>query len=213
MNALSGLGDELVASMLVYGYPILALVLLLGAIGMPVPSSLVATVAGTLMAEGDLDLVPTVLIALAACLLGDLAGYGIGRVGGRELAGRHGRLIGVGARRLSQMEGLFQRWAGPTLLLSRSLLAIAGSAINLLAGASRLRLSVFLAYTLVGRLVWVALFVGLGYAFAGSAETAADLASSLSGLAGMAVVTILVAVAAARAPKSPRPAPAPRRLP
>lgn len=195
MSLLSTVGDELLAAMLVYGYPILALVLVIGAIGVPVPASLLATVAGTLIAEGDLDPIPTVLIALASCLLGDVVGYAIGRLGGRELARRHGRWLGVGATRLVQVEALFQRWAGPTLLLSRLLLAIVGSAINLLAGASRLSLPVFVGYALAGRLVWVSVFVGLGYAFAGSAEAAAELASSLSGLVGIAGLAVLLAVA------------------
>jgi hypothetical protein len=64
-------------------------------------------------------------------------------------------------------------------LLSRSLVAIVGPAVNLLAGASRQRVGSFLAYDLAGRLTWVAVYVGLGYAFAGRLEAAADLASGL----------------------------------
>jgi membrane protein DedA with SNARE-associated domain len=66
----------------------------------------------------------------------------------------------------------------------------------LTAGASRERLLVFLTYDTIGRAIWVVTFVGLGYAFAGSAETAADLASSLSGLLGLVGLTLLVAVVA-----------------
>ena len=195
MNPLAGLGDELLSQMLVYGYPVLGLVLLLSAVGVPLPASLVATLAGTLLAEGELDVLPTVVIALGACVIGDLLGFGIGRVGGRELARRHGRWIGVRAARLQQAETLFERWAGPTLLVSRSLLAIIGSAINLLAGASRLSVPVFLGYTVVARLIWVLLFVGMGYIFAGSAEVAADFASSLSGVVGILALMVFGALA------------------
>jgi membrane-associated protein len=185
MSFLSDFGDQLVAWMLSYGYMILMLVLLLGALGLPMPAGLIATVAGTLVADGDLDPVLTLLIALVACMLGDLAGYAIGRRGGRELAGRHGRWLGMGAARLAQAEVLFEHWAAPTLLLSRSLVAIVGPAVNLLAGASGLRVSTFLVYDLAGRLLWVAAYVGLGYAFAGRVDTAADLASGLGGLLGV----------------------------
>ncbi len=195
MSFLTGLGDQLLAQMVIYGYPVLGLVLLLAAIGVPLPASLVATLAGTLLAEGDMDVVPTLLVALGACVLGDLVGFGVGRFGGRELACRHGRWIGAGAARLAQAEALFERWAGPTLLLSRSLLAIVGSAINLLAGASRLSLPVFVGYAVAGRLIWVLVFVGMGYVFAGSAETAADFASSVSGLVGILGLIIVGALA------------------
>jgi membrane-associated protein len=200
VSLLSDVGDQLVAWMLSYGYPILMLVLVLGALGLPLPAGLVATVAGTLVAEGDLNPVVTILVGLTACMLGDLAGYAIGRRGGRELAGRHGRWLGIGAERLTQAEALFERWAAPTLLLSRSLVAIVGPAVNLLAGASRQRVDSFLAYDLAGRLTWVAVYMGLGYAFAGRLEAAADLASGLGGLLGVAGIALVLGLSTRHRP-------------
>jgi membrane protein DedA with SNARE-associated domain len=179
--------------MLMYGYPILGITLLVGAIGVPLPASLVATVAGALVAAGELELAPTVLVALSACVAGDLIGYGIGRFGGDNFARRHGHWIGMGPRRVAQAEALFQRWAGATLIVSRSLVAILAPAINLLAGASAENVLAFLLYTTLGRLLWIAIFVGLGYVFAGSAEIAADFASSLSGVLGLLVLTFFLA--------------------
>jgi membrane-associated protein len=199
MSLVSDLGDLLLSGMLTYGYSILAITLLLGAVGLPVPASLVATIAGTLVADGDLSALPTLLVALFACVAGDLVGYSIGRLGGDQFARRHGRWVGMGAKRLLQAETLYLRWAGPTLLLSRSLLAIVAPAVNLLAGASAQRMRSFAAYAATGRLMWVAIFVGLGYVFAGSADTAADFASSLSGLLGLLVVACLV-MGASRTP-------------
>ena len=201
MNPLADIGDQLLAGMLTHGYAILALVLVLAAIGVPLPASLAATVAGALLAEGDLGLVPTVVIAVGACVVGDMVGFGIGRLGGRELTRRYGRWFGMSAARLAQADALFGRWSGPTLLLSRSLLAIIGSAINLLAGASRLRFRVFLGYALLGRVLWVAIFVGLGYALASGPEDVADVASSVSGLVGIAGVVVLLALATRRSRK------------
>jgi membrane-associated protein len=189
MSALTEFGDQLLAWMMVYGYPVLGLALLLGALGLPVPAGVVATVAGTLVADGELDATMCLVVALLACVAGDLVGYEIGRLGGRQVAGKHGGWIGLGAKRLSQAEVLFARWAGPSVVLSRSLVAIAGPAINLLAGASRQDVRAFLTYSATGRLIWVAVYGGLGYAFASNPETAADLASSVS------VVLFLVGLA------------------
>jgi membrane protein DedA with SNARE-associated domain len=104
----------------------------------------------------------------------------------------------MGPRRVGQVETLFRRWAGPTMLVSRSLIAIVAPAVNLLAGASAQSLQVFLLYTTLGRLAWIAIFVGLGYEFAGSAEVAADFASSLSGVLGLLCLTFFLTVALRR---------------
>lgn len=197
MTLITDIGDYLLSGMLTYGYPILGIALLLGSVGVPIPASLVATVSGTLVADGDLDPIPTLLVALVACVVGDLVAFGIGRLGGRQFARRHGRWVGMGAKRLLQVEALYLRWAGPTLVLSRSLLAIVAPAVSLVAGASGQSLRVFLTYATIGRLVWVCTFVSLGYMFADSAETAADLASSLSGLLGIALLAGLVGITAA----------------
>jgi membrane-associated protein len=196
MSLLADLGDQLLAGMLTYGYPILGLTLLIAAIGVPVPASLVATVAGSLVANGDLSPVPTLLVALLACVVGDLVGFGIGRLGGDQLARRHGRWIGMSTRRRVQVETLYLHWAAPTLLLSRSFVAILAPAVNLLAGASAQSVRSFAAYATTGRLLWTAMFVGLGYLFAGSAETAADFASSLSGVLGLVLLACLVSAVA-----------------
>jgi membrane protein DedA with SNARE-associated domain len=200
VSFITDFGDQLLGGMLTYGYPILGIALLLGAIGVPVPATLVATVAGTLVADGDINPVPTLLVALVACVAGDLVGYCIGRFGGDQFARRHGRWIGMGTRRLMQAEALFLRWAGPTLVLSRSLVAIVAPAVNLLAGASALDVRVFFAYATFGRLLWVVIFVGLGYLFAGSADAAADLASSLSGMLGLLLVAVVLARTATGSP-------------
>ena len=58
-----------------YAYGALGLGLLLGSFGLPVPTTLLATLGGTLMAGGELDPLATVAISLLACVLGDLGGY------------------------------------------------------------------------------------------------------------------------------------------
>ena len=67
-------GDEFVAALLAYGYPILALTLLLGAIGLPVPTGLSAAVAGSLAARGPMSVAWAGATAVAASVLGDTIG-------------------------------------------------------------------------------------------------------------------------------------------
>ena len=181
-----------------YGYPLIALLVALGAIGAPLPTSLVATMAGGLVASGELDPMLTLTTILLACVGGDLTGYALGRFGGRQLADRHGHWLGLRPRRLEQLELAVERWGGVMLILSRSILAIVASCVNFLAGVSRQQLRVFLTYDLAGRLIWTATFVGLGYFLANTAEGAADVASSMSGLVGLAGLATLAMLMSVR---------------
>jgi MYXO-CTERM domain-containing protein len=84
------------------------------------------------------------------------------------------------------------------LILSRSILAVAASCVNFLAGVSRQRLRLFLTYDLAGRLIWTAAFVGLGYYLEYTAEGAADVVSGLSGVVGLAGLAALATLLSLR---------------
>jgi membrane protein DedA with SNARE-associated domain len=179
---LSALGDELVAAVLVYGYPALGLTLFAGAVGLPLPSGLSMVVAGSLAAQGHLNWWWASAVAVVASVLGDVTGYGLGRLAGRGLLARRGRWIGLTPVRLGQVEALFNRWGTLSVVLSRSLLSFLSSAVNLLAGAGRYPMRAFGPSAVVGRLTWTSAYLGLGYGLGTGFEAAADLLSSLSGL-------------------------------
>ena len=75
-----GFGDEILAALLVYGYPVLGLTLLFGAIGAPLPSALSVVVAGSLIARGQMSWLAASAVVVASSASGDLAGYGFGMV-------------------------------------------------------------------------------------------------------------------------------------
>ena len=62
---------------------------------------------------------------------------------------------------------------------------------NLLAGSRRYAYGRFLLFDVLGELVWIALYGGLGYAFADQWETISDLAGNLTG----ALIGLLALVA------------------
>ena len=190
------LEDEFLAALLVYGYPVLGLTLLLGTMGAPFPSALSVVVAGSLIAQGQMSWFWSGTIAVTCSVLGDIVGYGLGRLLGREFLERRGRWFGFTAARRAQVELLFHQWGGLCVLLSRSLISFLSSAVNLLAGAGRYRLRVFLPFVIVGRLIWTLGYLGLGYGFAVVLEASADFLSSLSvlllALAALAVLGFMI---------------------
>jgi membrane-associated protein len=186
-----GFGDQILAALLVYGYPVLGLTLMLGAIGVPFPSALSVVIAGSLAAQGQMSLFWAGAVVVISSVLGDLAGYGLGRVLGREFFERRGRWLGLTPALRGKIEIFFQQWGALTVVLSRSLLSFKSSAVSLLAGASRYRLQLFLPFAIVGRVIWSSAYLGLGYGFGVAIEAAADFTSNLGGL----LVSLLVLAA------------------
>ncbi|MDT3678059.1 MAG: DedA family protein [Burkholderiaceae bacterium] len=179
---LQAAGDKVVAAVLAYGYPALALSLLLGALGVPLPSGLSMIVAGSLAAQGQMRWEILVALATAASVAGDLTGYGVGRMLGSGFLDRRGHWFGLTAQRRARVDRLFERWGVLAVLLSRSLVSMLSSAMNYTAGAGRYRLGAFVAVGIAGRLLWSSAYLGLGYFASGGLEPANDFLRSLTGL-------------------------------
>jgi membrane protein DedA with SNARE-associated domain len=179
---LAWLEEQFLAALLVYGYPILALIFLFGAIGLPLPTGLSATIAGSLSALGRMDLLIASFIAVTASILGDLAAYGLGRAGSQRFLDRWGRWIGYMPKRQARAEALFARWGGLAVLLTRTLMSHLSSIVSLLAGLHRYRIYPFLAFDALGRVIWTFAYMGLGYVLGGSIEAAADFLKNVTAL-------------------------------
>jgi len=175
-------GDEFLAALLVYGYPVLGLTLFLGALGAHLPSALAMVVAGSLAAQGHMSWVGASAVGLSGSVLGDVTGYSLGRALGQEFLERWGGWVGLTPARRARVEILFQRWGALSVVLSRSLLSFLSPAVSVLAGAGRYPLRRFLPFGVVGRLIWTSAYLGLGYSLGASLEAAADFLSGLSGL-------------------------------
>jgi membrane protein DedA with SNARE-associated domain len=172
--------DRVLSALLRYGYAVLGLTLLLGAIGLPVPTGIAATVAGSLAAAGRLDWVAAGTIAIAASVLGDTVAYGLGRGVSEQFLARRGRWFGYTAARHAHARALFDRWGALTVLVTRTLVSHLSSMVSLLAGMSHYRLAAFLSVALVGRVLWTAAYMALGYGIGGNLEAAADFLKNVS---------------------------------
>jgi S1-C subfamily serine protease/membrane protein YqaA with SNARE-associated domain len=174
------LGDEFLAALLVYGYPVLGLTLFLGALGLHLPSALAVVVAGSLAAQGRISWLGASAVGVGGSVVGDVAGYSLGRLLGKQFLERWGRWIGLTPERRARVDRLFARWGALTVVLSRSLLSFLSPAVNVLAGAGRYSLRRFLPLDVAGRVIWTSAYLGLGYTLGVGLEAAADFLSSLS---------------------------------
>jgi membrane protein DedA with SNARE-associated domain len=174
------IGEEVLTALLVYGYPVLGLILLFGAIGLPLPDGVATTVAGSLAAQGRLDWAWAGTITVTASILGDAVGYGLGRVLSKEVLERYGRWFGYTSARQARVQSLFDQWGSLTVFITRTFMSYLSSVASLLAGMSHFRLSKFLAIALVGRLMWTAAYLGLGYAIGADWEAAIGFLTNVS---------------------------------
>lgn len=178
---LGEIGEEFLAALLLYGYPALGLTLLLGALGLPLPTGVSTVLAGSLAAQARMSWLWAGTVGVAALVLGDIIAYVLGRGLGREFLERRGRWLGYTPARRDRVERLFDRWGVLTVLLSRTLVSHLSSVVSLLAGVSRYRLVEFLMYAVVGRLLWTSAYMGLGYAVGSDLDAAAGFLQNLTG--------------------------------
>lgn len=144
------------------------------------PAGPLAALTGVLSFDGLMSGIPTALTILAAAVAGDLLIYLVGCKTDDAKLVRYGRWIGYTATNRVRVLHLFERWGGLTLLLTRSLVAHISAVASLLAGSSGIRLRLFLSYALLGRLVWLFIYFGLGYLVGSDFDMASSFLSYLS---------------------------------
>lgn len=166
-----------------------AITTFLSCLALPVPASLVMLAAGGFAAVGDLSLAAVCLAAFAGAVAGDHAGFALGRLGGPALMARltarprRARLVGQAVAALHARGAL-------AVYLSRWLFSPLGPWVNFAGGATGYPWRRFAPPQAAGEATWVALYVGLGWVFAGNLEAAADLAGSALGFLAGAAVTL-----------------------
>ena len=172
------------------GYPMLALAVLLGTLGAPIPLTAVLAASGALARQGHLQLSLLYLLCVGSAVLGDNLGYAIGRYGLRSLPMRlpwHPKAHPVPRPHrysavLSQLAGLLgpRTDLGLAIFVTRWGITTLATPINLLAGYRRYRWRRFALLDLVGESLWVALALLPGYALGATWHAAPVIAALLA---------------------------------
>lgn len=183
--------EWLLALVPAWGLWLVAATTFLSCLALPVPSSLVMLTAGGFVAAGDLVLWQVTGAALGGAILGDNAGFLLGRRGGARLLERlrkSPKRAGLITRAVAEM----QAKGRIAVFFSRWLVSPLGPWVNIAGGAAGFPWRRFVVPGAAGEVVWVAGYVGMGYAFAGNIEAASDLIGSALGFlaAGGAAVAL-----------------------
>ena len=183
--------ESLLALVPVYGAALVGAITFAACIALPVPASLAMLAAGAFAATGDLSLAAVAGAALAGAVLGDQAGWFLGRSGAGWLARAAARPSR--ARLLARARRQLDGNAFTAVYLSRWLFSPLGPWVNLSAGAMRLDWRRFTLGSVTGEATWVVLYVGLGWAFAAQVDRLGSLMGSLAGFAAALGIAGLLA--------------------
>jgi len=183
--------DQLLAALLLYGLPVLFGVVVIASVGVPFPVSLMLVAAGSFAEQGYMKLWQIIMVASMAAILGDQIGYGLSRWGGRRLILRIGRRLG-GESKIKKAEALSKRWGGAGIFLSRWLVTELGPWLNVTSGIARYPWRRFVFWDVLGEVLWVVLYVTLGYIFSDRVQAIADILGNLAWvILGLIIATIL----------------------
>ena len=152
------------------GYVLLALLILLENLFPPIPSELLLPLAGSRVASGDFDYLPAVAAATVGSVVGALILYALGRIGGRPVLLRHGRLL--------RLPGTLRQHTHKVVLLGRMVPGVR-SVVSIPAGLSEMPVGRFVALTALGSVVWNAALIGGGWALGSRWRDATHLIESI----------------------------------
>src|SRR5690606_32913455 len=130
----------------------------------PIPSEAVLGLAGVLINDGEMDVVPVILFATLGSLLGAVFFYYVGRaLGPRRSHAFLDRLPLVETEDVDKTFAWFERHGRSAVFFGR-MVPIVRSFISVPAGVVRMPFLQFLAFTAGGSLIWNSLLIGLGVA-------------------------------------------------
>ncbi len=188
-------GHDLLALMASHGYLVLFVIILVEEAGLPlpIPGDLLLLFTGSLVAQGALGLVPTLVILAMATLIGTSVLYAVAFRGGRPLLRRYGRWLRLKEERVDRAE----RWlgnrpiSGITLLRLTPGLRIYSTLVAGLLAVPRARATISFV---VSGLVWGGAWLGLGMVLGTNVNRAADTIGRVDRLFIPALVVAVAAI-------------------
>ncbi len=146
-----------------YGYWIVFSAILLENFGLPLPGETMLITAAILASQGGrLSLVPLILTAWGAAVLGDNCAYGLGRWAGRRLVIQYGQHVFITHERIKRVETGFNRYGGIIVLFAR-FFEVFRQLNGLVAGTMEMPWRRFLFYNTIGGGLWVCTWTILFY--------------------------------------------------
>ncbi|MGV9267520.1 DedA family protein [Kitasatospora sp. NPDC003701] len=145
-----------------YGYPAVALFVLLDNCGVPAPGQTILVLAAVYAGAGHLSFAGVVGIAFAAAVLGNSLGYLIGSTGGRAFVHRWGRYVLLTPARMRRADAFFARHGGKVVTVARFVDGLRQTS-GIIAGTTEMPWRRFQPFNVLGAALWVGVWSAFGY--------------------------------------------------
>jgi len=171
-----------------YGYLVVALMVGIEGMGIPLPgeATLIAAsiVAGT---THELNIVLVIASAASGAILGDNAGFWIGRSLGYRLLRRYGAYVGLTERRIKLGQYLFSRYGGALVFVGR-FISLLRALSPFIAGANRMPWPRFAIFNAAGGITWAMLYGSAAYYLGKQAHGVIGRAGLVLGVVGLVAI-------------------------
>ena len=129
--------------------------------GFFLPGDSLLVTAGLVASQGKLDIVHLNLLLIAAAILGDSAGYSIGRFAGPRIFKKKDSFF-FRHEHLEKTHAFFERYGGKTIILAR-FVPIVRTFAPTVAGVGKMSYGKFLSFNVIGGVTWVITMTMVGY--------------------------------------------------
>ena len=145
--------------------------------------------AGAFAALGSFDILPLILMLIVAAIAGDTVNYWIGaRIGPRAFSGN---VRFLKQEYLVRTTEFYEKHGGKTIVLAR-FIPIVRTFAPFVAGVGRMNYARFLAYNVVGAVVWVTLFTLAGFFFGNIPAVKENFTLVILAIIGLSVLPIAI---------------------
>jgi membrane protein DedA with SNARE-associated domain len=160
----------------------------LESMGVPSPGETALVLAAVLASQGKLQIWLVILIGVSSAILGDNAGYWLGRRFGREVLESRGPFHRRRVAVIAAGDRFFDRH-GPKAVFFARWIALIRFAAAWLAGINEMRFIQFFLWNALGGITWGVTYGLVGY-FAGTAAANAITSFGIYAFIGLAVIAV-----------------------
>jgi membrane protein DedA with SNARE-associated domain len=177
-----------------YGYWVVFLAVAIESMGIPFPGE-TALVAASVYASTNhtLNIVLVIAAGAAGAIIGDNAGYTIGKYGGFPLLQRLVRILHLGEDKLVYTQRYFDQHGDKTVFFGR-FLAVLRAWAAFLAGANHMRRRTFFIWNAAGGILWATIYGTLGYILGNNIPLLEHILRDLGIFGFVALGAVIVAI-------------------
>ncbi|PJZ53833.1 DedA family protein [Leptospira adleri] len=118
---------------------------------------------GAFIARGSLDLTSTLLLLIVAAILGDTVNYSVGNFTGERILEKE-KIPLIKKEHLQKAHRFYEIYGGKTIIIAR-FIPIIRTFAPFVAGIGTMTYVKFVAYNVVGAILWISIFILGGYFF------------------------------------------------